>query len=101
MENTSHTKHVKTLSHVRAVFVYQNQGRLGSGSGSGSGRGSGRGRGRVRGSVISIVCTQSIKIICVLCYFTSEVVIQMQRVGWGSGRGGGGGGGGGGVSDFR
>ena len=23
----------------------------------------------------------------VLCYFTSEVFIQMQRVGWGSGRG--------------
>ena len=37
--------------------------------------------------MISVVCTQSIKIICVLCYFTSEVVIQMQRVGWGSGRG--------------
>ena len=28
-------------------------------------------------------------LICVLCYFTSEVVIQMQRVGWGRGRGGG------------
>ena len=31
--------------------------------------------------MISVVCTQSIKIICVLCYFTSEVVLQMQRVG--------------------
>ena len=42
------------------------------------------GEGEGGRSVISVVC----RIICVLCYFTSEVVIQMQRVGWGRGGGG-------------